>query len=167
LGGGGGGGGLRGGGALLFSLIIMPTILGPGFASSFSGYPTRMSQEDVEIWRRYFPTVREGTRAIYFDVGLGLADELPKIDDANQLLGWIRNTQKRADVVIERETRVDLIELRFNASANAVGRLLIYRKLLLEDNPFNKPVRGILVTNRPDSELAALCADNDLDFVVA
>jgi hypothetical protein len=162
---GGGGRGGRGGDLLLFSFLIMPTILGAAFSSSFTGYPPRMSQEDIEIWRRYFPTVREGALLLYFDVGLGLADELPAIEDANQMLGWIRNTQKRADVMIERAARVDLIELRYNASSNAVGRLLMYWKLLREDNPFRKPIRPILVTNRFDSEVAGLCGQTGVEFV--
>jgi hypothetical protein len=143
----------------------MPTILGPAYSASFTGYPTRMSAEDVEIWRRYFPTVREGATIIYFDVGLGLADELPAIEDPNQLLGWIKNTQKRADVIIEREDRVDLIELRFNASSNAVGRLMMYAKLLAEDNPFRKPIRAILVTNRFDGEVGRLCEGLGFQYV--
>jgi hypothetical protein len=125
-----------------------------------------MSTEDAEIWRRYFPTVKEGVMWLYFDVGLGLADDLPHIEDANQLLGWIKNTQKRADVLAERIDRVDLIELRFNASSNAVGRLLMYEKLLLEDNPFRKPILPFLVTNRHDGEVERLCDGLHFRYVV-
>lgn len=144
----------------------MPTFLGSPFSPSYSGYPTRMSAEDVEIWRRYFPTVKEGARALYFDVGLGLADELPAISDPDQLLGWIRNTQKRADVLIERSDRVDLIELRFNATSNAVGRLLMYEKLLSDENPFKKRINPILVSNRFDGEVKRLCDGLGFSFVV-
>lgn len=141
----------------------MPTILGVRFPPDFTGHPPRMSAEDYPIWKRYYPTIRESARALYFDVGLGLPDELPKSDDAAQLLGWIRNTQKRADVIVEREADVLLIELRFNAQLNALGRLRGYKLLLEDDNPFKRPIIPILVTNKPDSEVGRLA---ELDRVV-
>jgi hypothetical protein len=126
-----------------------------------------MSPEDLEIWRRWYPGVSLGVKALYFDVGVGLADDLPASEDSSQLLGWIANTQKRIDVLIERETVVDVVELRFNASANAFGRVLVYRELLGQDNPFDKPLRAFLVTNKKDSELARLAEQNGVVWVVA
>lgn len=145
----------------------MPTLLGPRFGAGFTGRPTRMSEEDLPIWARYFPKIRPTTLALYFDVGLGLADNLPASDDAEQLLGWIKNTQKRADVILERAEDVLLIELRFNAQLNAVGRLYGYRLLLEEDNPFHKIIIPVLVTNRRDSEVerAALALKIAYDVV--
>lgn len=126
-----------------------------------------MSVEDFAIWSRWWPTVREGTVALYFDVGLGLPDEIPATDDANQLLGWVRNNQKRADVLIEREDAVWLVELRFRAQSSALGRLKTYDALLLQDNPFTKPVRLFLVTDRRDSEVGLVAAMLGINYVVA
>lgn len=126
-----------------------------------------MSPEDFEIWRRWWPGQSIGALGLYFDVGLGLPDELPSSDSPSQLLGWIFNNQKRADVVVERVSSVDVIELRFNAGLNAVGRLRGYVLLLGEDNPFRKPIRGFLVSNRRDSEVGRLAADLGLFYEVA
>lgn len=145
----------------------MPTILGPRFDSTFSGRPTRMSAEDFDIWSRWWPTVREGTVAVYFDVGLGLPDDLPQTDDAAQLLGWIRNTQKRADVLIERQSELWLVELRFRASLNAVGRLGGYETLLRQDNPFQKPIISFLVTNERDTEVEQIANSLEQRYVIA
>ena len=134
----------------------MPTNLDTRYPPTYSGRPPRMSQEDFPIWERWFPKIRETARGLYFDVGLGLPDQLPESDDANQLLGWIRNTQKRADAIIERDTDVLLVEMRFNAQLNALGRLIGYVQLLKDDNPFSKPIVPILVTNRKDSEVARI-----------
>jgi hypothetical protein len=131
----------------------MPTILGNRYEPNFTGYPPRMSAEDFPIWQRWYPTIKDTALALYFDVGLGLPDELPESTDANQLLGWIRNTQKRADAIIERAQDVLLVELRFNAQLNAIGRLQGYKILLQDDNPFRKPIIPVLVTNKPDSEV--------------
>lgn len=125
-----------------------------------------MSQEDFPIWERYYPKVKDGAVALYFDVGLGLPDELPQSENAEQLLGWIRNTQKRADAIIEREHDVLVIELRYNAQLNAVGRLLGYRRLLAQDNPFSKPIIAVLATNRKDSEVAAIAEEQQIVYEV-
>lgn len=125
-----------------------------------------MSQEDFLIWQVWYPNVRPNAERLFFDVGLGLPDELPQTEDANQLMGWIRNTQKRADVIIERSKDVYLVELRYNATLNAIGRLQGYQLLLQDDNPFSKPIIPILVTNRHDSEVARVAELNRIAFDV-
>jgi hypothetical protein len=145
----------------------MPTILGPKLHPDWAGRPARMSSEDFDIWRRYWPAHKAGALAMWFDVGLGLPDHLPAAEDAEQLLGWIRNTQKRADVIVERAERVEVIELRFNTTANVVGRLEAYLMLLGDDNPFAKPLAGVVVSNRYDGELFRLCSLRGFAFEVA
>jgi hypothetical protein len=144
----------------------MPTILGQSFQPSWGGRPARMSPEDFDIWARWWPKARGDARELYFDVGLGLADELPVSEDADQLIGWIRNTQKRADVLVVRPSSVDVVELRFNANLNAVGRLEGYTVLLGDDNPFRLQIRGVLVTNRADSEVARMALRKGFLFEV-
>lgn len=126
-----------------------------------------MSPEDLEIWRRWWPSVERGAIALYFDIGLGLPDELPETEDSAALAGWIRNTQKRADVIIERADEVWLVELRFNAQSSAIGRLLTYQQLLIDDNPFKKPIRPYLVTNKFDSEVRRIAEALGLQYVTA
>jgi hypothetical protein len=144
----------------------MPTILGNPYTPDFSGRPPRMSQEDFPIWLSWFPAHRDRALALYFDVGLGLPDELPQSDDADQLLGWIRNTQKRADVLVLRDSDVLLVELRFNAQLNAIGRLLGYVELLRDDNPFRLPIIPVLATNRRDSEVERLARSQRIVYDV-
>lgn len=145
----------------------MPTILGTKYQPRFAGYPPRMSAEDLPIWQRWYPRMRENAIALYFDVGLGLPDELPTTEDANQLLGWIRNTQKRADAIVERANDVLLVELRYNAKLNALGRLMGYKILLQDDNPFGKIIVPLLVTNKPDSEVQRLAFELQIAYDVA
>lgn len=146
----------------------MPTFLGPPFPPTFNGWPPRMSPEDFEIWQRWRPAALQRAENLYFDVGLGLPDQLPRTDDVPQLEGWIKNNQKRADVIIE-GAEIWLVELRFNASPNAIGRLIVYQRLLLEDYPFDrrKPLISHLVTNRRDPDVAASAAALGIVYVVA
>ena len=126
-----------------------------------------MSPEDYEIWQRWFPAHRQEIKRLWFDVGLGLPDQIPETEDANQLLGWIRNTQKRADVIAETEKEILLIELRFNAQLNAIGRLSGYVLLIKDDNPFTKPIRPMLITNKQDSEVERLGKALGIEYRVA
>ena len=145
----------------------MPTALGSRFPPNFSGWPPRMSVEDLAIWHRWWPSIERDSVALYFDVGLGLPDELPETDDSGQLAGWIRNTQKRADVLILRADAVWLVELRFNAQSSAIGRLLTYQQLLIDDNPFSKLIVPYLVTNKFDSEVRRVAEALGITYVLA
>lgn len=125
-----------------------------------------MSAEDFEIWKRWWPKIRAGTVSVWFDVGLGLPAELPQTEDAALMLMWIRNNQRRADVILEREDEVWLVELRMRANPNALGRVLVYMDLLAEDNPFTKPVVPFLVTDREDPDTRRAAEARGVRFVV-
>lgn len=131
--------------------------LGPAFHPSTERRPTRMSSEDWEIWRRWFPQYRESTKLLYFDVGLGPGRPAPDPDiNSPYRRAWLRNTQRRADVVMVREEEIWLVELRFLASPNAVGRLLVYANLWQKDPPFPDPLKLHLVTNEELPDVAKL-----------
>lgn len=144
----------------------MPTDLGPEFPPTFTGRPTRSSNEDYAIWQRYWPAVRPGTLRLWFDVGLGLGSPVPEAATAAERRMWVKNTQKRADVLIEREKELWLIELRDEAQASAVGRLFLYRDLWHEDPQVPKPLQLVLVTNREDRDVRKLSEKNGISYLV-
>lgn len=131
----------------------MTLILGREFPADWSGYPPRMSEEDFQIWQRWWPTVKHLALRMWFDVGLGGGQAIPEGTGADLAYMWTRNTQKRADAIIETADSIWLVELRFAAQPNAIGRLLTYRDLLVKEHRFNKPIRPTLVTNREDPEV--------------
>lgn len=144
----------------------MPTALGDRFDPFFSGFPPHMSAEDRAIWLRWWPTVREKVRDVFYDVGLGIPEELPFEPDPVRLAGWIFSNQKRADLVAVVGGEVWLVELRHNASANAIGRLQMYQQLWLEDPVVPGPVKLVLVSDRHDSALRFLAAHLGIVFIV-
>jgi hypothetical protein len=125
-----------------------------------------MSGEDEKIWRRYWGVNAGDAVALYFDVGVGLPDQLPRTDDPNMMFMWIRNTQKRIDVVVERVLTLDLIEVKFRPTANVVGQMLVSGTLFHQDNPFNKPAVPMILTDREDSELRGVAEASGLRWVV-
>lgn len=137
----------------------MPTFLGDKYPPLPSRRPPHMSEEDYEIWRRWWPRQTSGVVCCYFDVYVGRgADGFLVGDPADAYeRGWIRNNQKRIDQIAVFPAGIWIIELRHFATANAVGRLLQYKQLYLEDPVLGSEVALILVSNHQDKELSNLC----------
>ena len=138
----------------------MPTDLGARFDSTYTGKPAHISPEDLLIFDRWWPTVREHITEVYFDVGLGPGRPSPAGTPANYAKMWLRLNQKRADILAVVRDEVWIIELRFAANTNALGRLLGYKGAYLEDPKLGANVRLMLVTNEYDADVerAALYA---------
>lgn len=167
----------------------MPTVFFGRFGSDFARRPDRMSPGDFEIWARWWPRVLGGALAVIFDVGLGDGLPLSPETEAGRILSapfdfrtlaaaprgspeklafmHLRNTQKRADVIIERDSEVWLVEMRFNAQASAIGRLQMYGRLWAQDPVWDKPVKLYLVTNLEDPDVKVTAELLGLVYVVA
>lgn len=144
----------------------MPTFLGQTFTGTWTGRPPRMSEQDFAIWKRWHPAIMGQIRRMWFDVGLGGGQPIPPNTTAELAFMWTRNTQKRADVIIETDQMIWLVELRFAAQPNAIGRLLVYFDDLQDDNPFDKPLRLFLVTDREDPEVRRTATRRGINYVV-
>lgn len=144
----------------------MPTIALARFGPDFDGVPARLAREELEIWERWWPLVREGTINLWFDVGLGPGKPVPKGVSAEMAFMWLRNTQKRADVILEKEDSVWIVEIRFAAQSSALGRLRTYKRLWDLDPLVRKPVRLLLVTNFLDEDVKGTADELGIDYQV-
>lgn len=144
----------------------MPTTLGQKYAVAWAGYPPHMSTEDEQIWKVAKPDLTKGALGIYYDVGLGGQTIVPPDTPPNLAGMWLRNTQKRVDVLLEFKAAWHIIELRHNASATAFGRIMQYRKLWEADPPDKRPVMLTIVTNRYDPDLEEMCKDFGIRYLV-
>jgi hypothetical protein len=131
----------------------MPTTLGEPYQKTWEGYPPHMSAEDFGIWQRYKTDALKDINLMYFDVGLGGQTQVPPGTPTEYAIMWLRNTQKRADVVFDAFTEWRIIELRHNATGAALGRLLMYKDLFLLDPPDNRPVKLYLISDRNDQDV--------------
>ena len=122
-----------------------------------------MSPEDNLIYESWKAKNLNASMKLYFDVGLGDGVKPPAALDQNMIRGWLYNTQKRADLVVDTGEECWIVEFRFEASSNAIGRLLMYRKLYLQDPIFKYPLKLILVSNRYDNDLAGLAQDTKIE----
>lgn len=144
----------------------MPTKLGAAFARDFTGLPTHMSTMDYAIWTRYRKQLDPAWFAMYFDAGLGDGRDPGKVNDATLTGMWETITQKRADVILQGPGRVRILELRENAQANAIGRLLTYQMLWLRDPVLKGTLELELATNIRDPDVADMCALHHIVYTV-
>lgn len=144
----------------------MPTTLGESYHPNWNGYPPHMSYEDLEIWKVYKNKLLPEALSLYYDVGLGGQTETPPDTSPEMSKMWIRNTQKRADVIVDTGDTWIIIELRSNATASGAGRLLQYKALWNEDPPDDRPVNLRLVTNMYDRDVEMLCKRLDIWYIV-
>lgn len=125
----------------------MPPDLGPRHPLDFAGRPPHMSAVDFELWKRFRVKFTLPFEALHFDaaVGRGAAptpDVAPEVASA-----WQRLTRQRLDVVGASAAGWTIIELRGAAGPGAIGSLVVYRDLWLDDPPDARPVALWLVTD--------------------
>lgn len=117
-----------------------------------------MLKEDVPVWYRFLGRWGEGILALYYDCLLGgpyytqeqLKDPMTKM--------WRANVSKRADAIAETADRVWIIEVARAPGLRAVGQLLVYRSLWLEDPKIAKLEEMVLVCELVDQDLIAAAA---------
>ena len=144
----------------------MPTVLGRRFPPITTTYPPHMSPEDYKLFKRWMIDAFRSAINVYYDVGLGEGSPSGMELDPSMLKMWQKVTQKRADVVVEYLEYVDIVELRFNATSNAIGRLLSYRMLWQDDPPINKTAFFSLVSNRFDPDLERLAGEHNIHYLI-
>lgn len=125
-----------------------------------------MSPRDHEIWVRVRDKLMYNAINIYFDVGLS-GQEVETEQDKRILEMWTRLTQKRVDVVLEFQYHWELVEIRHNATADAAGRLLIYKMLWDQERPDERPCTLTLVTDRDDKDLRDFTSKFNIKYIIA
>lgn len=124
-----------------------------------------MAREDFIIWQRLQPTLTLNSKYIYFDVGLGGAKEIPNEYEPSYIFMWQRLNQKRIDVLTDNEDLWQIIELRPRATSTAIGRLLQYKELWLQEPIDDRPIKLILATDLPDPDVLMLAKAVNIEIV--
>lgn len=119
-------------------------------------YP-HMKPADVAIWERFINKNPGAYDQVYYDVAVGSAPdfdtvvgETPQSDDVKLYL-------KKIDVVGIKDGNVDIIELKPDAGASALGQVKAYVALYKRDIAESPEPRAVLLTDRikPDMQMLA------------
>ena len=133
----------------------MPTVLGPMYSTTWRGRPGHMLKVDVPIWYNFLEKNEEKFIALYYDVLLGGPGFTPA-EYCEKLRGmWKYLGSKRADVIAETKDEVWIIEVTDELSIKAMGQLMTYKALWLDDPKISKPVEMILVCGWTDADILA------------
>ena len=116
-----------------------------------------MLPPDVPVWYRFLDRYGPYFRALYYDCLLGSPFLSP--DQLNDVMwvGWRKTVSKRADAIAELDNEVWIIEIAAQPGLRAVGQLLTYQTLWIEDSPILKPEKLILVCENVDPNLMTAC----------
>ena len=136
----------------------MPTNLGRKFSIEWEGKPPHMLAPDIPVWYRFLKEYKRYFTNLYYDCLLGGPFLTPEQEKDPMQRMWRYNTSKRADVIAETKTEIWLIEVADYPGLRAVGQLMVYKTLWLEDPKIDKPITMVLVSERLDPDLAAACA---------
>lgn len=145
----------------------MSTFLGDVFPPIIGRRPPRVSEPETSIYQRWSKNLPAGVVRSYFDVGLGDGNPAPVGTAKNIRRMWLRNTQKRADVVLEFLDKVAIVELRSIAQSNAIGRLQLYKMLYLRDPVIGTNVEIWLVTDLFIQEVDDLAKLVGVKYIIA
>lgn len=142
----------------------------PDFANSFiatwQGVPPGMPAGDLLIWFRYRAQAAKLFDRLYFNVRVGEpiifdVDFPPEIIDMS-----IAISRRRIDVVGETPTDWCLIELKYNAGAESLGQILMYKALWLQDPPDARAVSLTIISDRANKDLVYACKYYNVDLIV-
>jgi len=136
----------------------MPTTLGKAFSVDWRGHPPHMLWPDVPVWYSWLETYGQFIRTLYYDCLLGGPALPPGALEDKLTYQWAYNISKRADAIAEMENEVWIIEVSTSPGLRAVGQLLSYQSLWLEDPKIEKIERLVLVCAEIDQDLISSAA---------
>ncbi len=126
-----------------------------------------MLDQDIPVWYRFLDFHGIYFDALYYDCFVGgpwYSKE--KLKDPYFFM-WRALNAKRIDAIAETEKFVWIIEVNSNPGLRAIGQLIIYERLWLEDPKIDKPVVKVLVCAivQPDL-LSAAASVNIVSYVM-
>jgi len=121
---------------------------------------------DNAIWDRFLIAYPDYFNAVSYDVrvgeGIQPAGEIdPAISEMAVLL-----TQRRIDVLGERQNKLFIIEVKQDPGVSILGQLLGYETLLRLQDPRIKDTEPIAIVNRIFPDLEKILAAHNIKFFV-
>ncbi len=117
-------------------------------------YPHMLS-EDTAVWSKYLASPVAPLLEVWYDVHVGRAVPLPagSSDMERRIAAGI--TRKRIDVVARVAAGLWVIELKPFASMQALGQILSYHRLFVDEYRPAGEVRAVIICSHVDDDLLA------------
>ncbi len=112
-----------------------------------------MAVNDVPIWERWLELHASEFEGFDYDVRVGRGRNAPASFSPEFRKDITDLTQMRIDAVAVQSGLIDIIEVKQNAGASAIGQVLTYKELY-EDSPEALLIRRlVIVTDNPHPDL--------------
>ena len=133
--------------------------LGPSQKPLVSFRYPHMMPEDAAVWSRFLMREDHGIEAVWYDVHVGAAVDVPEGSPAWLLSVAAGVTRKRIDVVARRGGLYLIIEVKPYANQLALGQVIVYRQLFPVEFPLAGPVMGCIVCDQVDVDVGPIAGD--------
>ena len=131
----------------------MPTDLGKPYPVTWRGAPEQMLPADVPLWWAFLDRNAFRYERFYYNVRVGGPDISTIKGSLAIAKCWYASTAKRIDVIAEKKSQLDIIEVASAPYIRAVGQCLTYPFLWNLDPKISKPIRMVLLCYYIDSDL--------------
>lgn len=117
-----------------------------------------MPEGDLALWLAWYPTVQATTRQLWFNVRVGPGQDPGPGATDEQKTWWLDLTQARIDAILDTTVGLWLVEVHPASTVGDLTRLIGYRTLLDQDNPWPVQPTLHLVTDFPNRNLDQVAA---------
>jgi len=124
-----------------------------------------MAPKDAAIWVRFLAARGSEFDAFDYDVSVGGAgaDAIPEENEFRAM--WLQLLKKRIDVVAAQGELRWIIEVKPTASMGALGQVIAYEFLAIEEFGWKGRTRKAIVCAYTDDDLAGVFTSNGVDVV--
>lgn len=143
----------------------MPTDLGEAFSIAWRGIPEQMLPADVPLWHAYLDRAAYKYDRFYYNVKVGGPDLTKITADEGLKKVWYQANAKRIDVLAEKETSLEIIEVASSPYLRAVGQCLTYKFLWDQDPKINKPAKMVLLCWYLDFDLESVLKAHRVEVI--
>lgn len=140
--------------------------LGTPFDPKWEGVPPAMPAQDYALYQRYRPTLGGKYDRVYFNVRVGEPVTVPEDLPPEIVMMAEAVSRRRIDVVAEKSAGWLLVELKYNAGAEGLGQILMYKALWQSAPPDDRPVKTVIVSNIANKDLALACKIYGVELLV-
>ena len=117
-----------------------------------------LRKNDKQIWNRFIEKYPEAYEEVIYNLHLGQGADIAKDADPSIIKDFVLLTQWKVDVVGFKDDRIDIIEVKPYAGANAIGQLKTYVEMYQGYvDPESKPV-PVMITDQLRPDVALLSA---------
>ncbi len=136
------------------------------FPPEWQGVPPAIPALDFLLWQKYRVHAASLFSRLYFNVRVGESVNIDASLPPEIQVMALATSRRRIDFVGATPDFWTLIELKYDAGAEALGQILMYRALWLADPPDSLPLRLGIVSNISNKDLEVACKLYDVEIIV-